>query len=112
MTPETLEALKASIAKWERNTKAKHPDDFKIARHDCALCDMFWFGQCEGCPVSYNTGATRCYGTPYEAAANARDEWDDAEFDDDSVERRKARAAARKEVAFLKSLLPPEEQVP
>ena len=41
MDAKTLEALKASIAKWERNAEAKTPAEYKITSDDCPLCKLF-----------------------------------------------------------------------
>lgn len=80
MDAKTLEALKASIAKWERNAEAKTPAD-----------------------VLYGAEACRnCFTTPYHNVVARLHDW----------KRTGARsvfdAAARDEVAFLKSLLPGE----
>ena len=105
MDAKTLEALKASIAKWERNAEAKTPGEYKIGEEDCPLCVMFkiWPDECEGCPVFERTGIKSCRGTPYVQAATARRDWRCGYVTAD-----RARAAARDEVAFLKSLLPEE----
>ena len=100
MDKVTLSALKKSIEKWERRAKGKKTDD------ECPLCDLFRLyvvedddgsGEfefhenriCAGCPVFAKTGEIRCAGSPY-------DKW----IDDESVEN------AKKELKFLKSLLP------
>lgn len=107
MDAKTLEALKASIAKWERNAKAETPMDYLTATTDCPLCDLFYRGpiECKGCPVSARTRKMFCAGSPYAQACSARRKWWDG---DGTAEQ--AHAAARKEVAFLKSLLPKGEQ--
>ena len=97
MDKVTLKALKKSIEKWEQRAKGKKTDD------ECPLCDLFRlysdvegveyeFNEnriCVGCPVFAKTGKVRCEGSPY-------DIWMDGE----SV------ADAKKELKFLKSLLP------
>jgi hypothetical protein len=102
MDAKTLEALKASIAKWERNAEATDPFEFKISEKDCPLCAMFKIGsdECKGCPVFEKTGATFCRETPYIPAATARRDWRCGDVPAD-----RAHAAARDEVAFLRSLL-------
>lgn len=104
MNAQTLEALKASIAKWERNAEAKRPGAYKTGDEDCPLCNLFIYGDCEGCPIFQNVGERYCRKTPYLVASRAWFDWNDnpkiAEF------RYRAHAAARDEVAFLKSLLP------
>lgn len=107
MEPRTLEALKASIAKWERNAEAKMPDEFLIGGDDCPLCVMFNneddFPGCRGCPVFEKTGRLYCNDTPYRRAVVAYIDW--REFG----RREGALVAAHAEVSFLKSLLPTEE---
>jgi len=106
MDAKTLEALKASIAKWERNAEAKTPGDVLIGADECPLCRIFHpsFGGdfCEGCPIN-SAGHYGCVGTPFEDADGAFENWN---FGDGKG--RKFRKAARDEVAFLKSLLPEE----
>lgn len=111
MTPETLEALKASIAKWERNAVAETADDIVIGPRDCPLCEAFNKPKkrCAGCPVAEKAGQPYCDGTPYSSVQFAKFNW----FSRGTISaKKKAIAAVQAEVAFLKSLLPPEEQVP
>lgn len=111
MTPETLEALKASIAKWERNAVAETPAQYLSSADECPLCDLFFWqaDDCAGCPVRAKTGRIFCSGTPYGEANDANYKW---RVDGGQHLQAKAHEAALAEVAFLKSLLPPEEQVP
>jgi hypothetical protein len=103
MNAQTLEALEASIAKWERNAEAKTPAGYKIGESDCPLCALFIYpDRCEGCPVFERTGERFCRDTPYIHASALRTWWSEG----DDAFRNRARAAARDEVAFLKSLLP------
>jgi hypothetical protein len=107
MDAKTLEALKASIAKWERNAEAKTPAEYRTQDIDCPLCGLFIFpGSCLNCPVYERTGQQFCRGTPYRSAAAARYDWGAHPHVDKC--RDTAHAAARDEVAFLKSLLPEE----
>lgn len=114
MNAETLTALKASIAKWERNAEAKTPDNFKVSPEACPLCSLFNAidtpdeDVCAGCPISTKTGKTYCEGTPYMPAWKAWFSWTKQPRQPDF--RHNAHAAARDEVAFLKSLLPEEHQ--
>jgi|SRR5690606_28026025 len=103
MDAKTLEALKASIRKWEKNAEVKTPDDYLIDSSDCPLCDLFFHKDCDGCPVYSRTGQEMCNGTPYREAFKAWVQWGRAP--------EVAHEAARKEVAFLKSLLPEGESV-
>jgi len=111
MDARTLEALKASIAKWERNAVAERAFDYLTTATDCPLCRLFFHNGCLGCPVFDHTEEDCCNSTPYEAAADAAVDWEyhnDRDLPSETA-RDKAHAAARAEVAFLKSLLPPEE---
>lgn len=103
MDARTHKALMASIAKWERNAEAKTPDDYLTGPEDCALCMLFFSKDCHGCPVSARTGESTCYGSPYGDAFLAWLAWSRWERGEPALA---AHAAARKEVAFLKSLLP------
>ena len=104
MDAKTLEALKASIAKWNKNAKAKEPQDVVLGSDNCPLCDLFQteVDICNGCPVFQSTGSRFCFATPYGQAVNGLRHW--RMFGD----RQKFRDAAEAEVAFLKSLLPEE----
>lgn len=116
MDERTLTALKASIKHWEENVQAKTPDKIKLGVSHCALCAEFWTRDearlvtCDGCPVWTRTGKHGCSGSPYEAAEEAHDDWDDV-FDTvyESDEGDEWRKAAQAELDFLNSLLP--EQV-
>lgn len=106
MDARTLEALKASIAKWERNAKAETPDEYLTGPGECALCHLFRaYPSCGGCPVADHTGLHGCARTPYSDAEDYHDEWASG----DKSAAADALSAARAEVAFLKSLLPTEE---
>lgn len=105
MEAATLTALNQSIEKWERNAVAETPDDYAVRVKDCPLCDIFFRGGCRGCPVMAATGESGCGGSPYRAAVRACYRWEDA----DTALRDAAHAAARAEVAFLRSLLPEGE---
>lgn len=111
MDEQTHKALIASIEKWERNAEAETPEEYLIGTRDCALCALFWKGDCAGCPVSEASGELYCNGTPYLEADHAEKMWVQAlnvPFDEAAITHRRnaAHAAARKEVDFLKSLLP------
>ena len=103
MERKTLNALKKSIKHWELNARRKAANAV-IGPSSCALCRLFnndgtpGDDLCRGCPVYARTGYVFCLGTPFLKAHEARYCGDTA-----------WRAAARKEVAFLKSLLPEAE---
>lgn len=100
MTPETLEALKGSIKKWEAIVDGTGED---TGANNCPLCQLFAHGDtplddvCKGCPVEKATGHTSCHNSPYS-------DWlatvCDPEHDQPSL------AAAQAELDFLRSLLP------
>lgn len=107
MDDKTLTALQQSIEKWERNAVAETPDDYTTGVKDCALCQVFMQGGCLGCPVRGATGGVFCVGSPYYNAVQVRGEWSRTSFNTDL--RDAARAAARAEADFLRSLLPEAE---
>lgn len=112
MKPETLKALKKSIAHWKRmatDPKCKESP----YNHHCALCERFsdrisdlgsrtcsrkGIGATEDCPVKIRAGQPYCSNTPWLDASllhRARElHWNQWQ------------TAARKEIAFLESLLP------
>jgi hypothetical protein len=100
MNAKTLRALKGSIKKWEKIAAGKGVDE---GPDNCPLCKLFWSENfdCKGCPVSARAGMGGCRGTPY-------DEWALAvEFKDDlKADTPRLKAIARKELRFLRSLLP------
>ena len=112
MKPATLKALNASIAHWERLAKNGPSEKEHADSISCALCRRFnpfhakhpcQKALGERCPVFKRTGEPNCGETPFDTAAELTDfkgllvpgvtlaEW---------------RAAARRELAFLRSLLP------
>jgi hypothetical protein len=113
MDDRTLEALKASIAKWERNAVAETPEDVRVGGRECPLCVLFNEylrganrARCVGCPVADHAGIDGCLNTPYGRAEDAHDDW---KITDAAADEANFKHAARAELAFLKSLLPPEE---
>lgn len=107
MDERTLEALKASIRKWDANANVSCFSDARILALDCPLCRVFagndddkktW---CIGCPVKEKTGFDDCRRTPYTAAKYAYGKRDLEDFV----------SKARAEADFLRSLLPEGETV-
>lgn len=104
MNKKTLEALKDSIAHWDRMSKGK-AGPLEIPDADnCALCRIYNNGfnrvnrGCAGCPVMAKTGESVCRSTPFMAAHRA---WQlkgikSLSFQYEAVKMRN----------FLKSLLP------
>lgn len=99
MDKQALKALKGSIKKWrgviDKSVEDKGPDN-------CPLCMLFRIRNrntmCKGCPVAKRTHAQGCRKTPYE------------DLDDHYVSRcigcPLCDYLAKKELDFLKSLLP------
>src|SRR5947209_6256825 len=52
MEAATLQALKGSIAKWEKIVAGTGADG---GRADCPLCSLFYEYDCAGCPVAAST---------------------------------------------------------
>lgn len=119
MTPQALDALKASIAKWEANlehAKAGRFVDVVLGPYDCPLCQMFNNDDtyppeaCSGCPVKDYTGSTHCVETPYVAVRLAIDDIarpgeDRSTRGEIAASRADAVAKIQAEVDFLISLL-------
>jgi hypothetical protein len=119
MTRKALTALKSSIAHWERLVSGKRRSGESMGSSHCALCRKFMLDSplmdCEGCPVKEKTGRHGCQKTPYQDVelvffrqrqdiSDSGVDWDKArELALDTMEFRRA---AKKELAFLKSLLP------
>lgn len=91
-----MTALDESIAHWERLATGNREEGENPSASHCALCRNH--NRCEGCPVNEATGNHGCSLTPYFDANFACLEHglDSPEF----------RAAAQKELDFLKSLRP------
>ena len=97
MKKETLTALMGSIEKWKNVAKG---DWANMGEANCPLCKLFAGGNaCKGCPVSRHTRVGDCFDTPYYDFVKVADEYGFARTPE-------AKAAARKEVRFLQSLLP------
>lgn len=107
MDAKSLDATKASEAKWWRNAEAKTPKEYLTGSKDCPLCELFYAGDCIGCPVFEKTGRRFCVGSPYRDAVRARWQWQESETD---ANRDAAHAVARTEAEFIHSLLPAESQ--
>jgi hypothetical protein len=118
MDKKTLNALKKSITKWERNVKNAqfnlehdgHIRQVLISSKDCPLCVLFGPGRlirtnsyykpvkddCVLCPIKAKTGKRFCKCTPYS-------------YVESYLDRRCFKSCVRvceEEVKFLKSLLP------
>lgn len=101
MNKRTLTALQGSIAKWEAIVAGTGVDQ---SSSNCPLCHEFFNGGCRGCPVAAATRAEFCNDTPYEEWAHVVPYNDQREGR--AATNRKTRAIAKREVKFLRSLLP------
>ena len=106
MDERTLIALKASIAKWENHLLSK--DRPMFGRSDCLLCDLFHWNSngdveeedcCKGCPVMDETGRKFCNDSPYSAVVDAVKHFESG---------KKLKLAIKRQLDFLRSLLPEE----
>lgn len=101
------DALRLSIAKWERNADPNTPMLGKThGTRECALCDLFHKSHCKGCPIAEKTGGIVCQRTPYISAIDAHYDWLNSPNEGNLEAYHRA---AQEEVDFLKSLLPEEE---
>lgn len=108
MDKRTAEALEASIKHWQENVVAETPGNASIDTDDCALCKVFFEGDCRGCPIQAATGDEYCWGTPYEEARELFNEWEGRPH---GVRTRGLwRVAAQKELDFLISLRGPDRE--
>ena len=106
MQPGIRKALEGSISHWARLVTGNRVPGEAPDSGWCDLCALFYNPtcQCDGCPVKEETGVSGCADTPYKEAAI---EWECS--GPDSPEFRKA---AKRELEFLKSLLPSTKEKP
>lgn len=104
MNADALAALRGSIPKWEAIVAGTGVDE---GHKNCRLCAVFRDDDCRGCPVQERTGRPNCRSTPYEAFTDV------ATYHSATnglrAETPEAKAAAQRELDFLRSLLPPED---
>lgn len=102
MNKTTLAALRGSIKKWEKIVKGTEVD---VGHDNCPLCRLFLrnWGGCRDCPVGKNTGRSFCGGSPYVEWADLGGDYDDPAL---TLKSPAHMAAAKRELRFLKSLLP------
>lgn len=101
MDEKTLKALKASIKHLEENTNVKTLEEASLGIEDHPLCSEFYNkkGSCNGCPV-FIARYWGCGKSPYDEVYESFIDKDLNAF----------HAAAKKELAFLKSLLPDDQK--
>ena len=105
MDKVTLKALKGSIRKWERIVEEKGMDEGTI---NCPLCWLYYgsdSGTCVGCPVMKKTGLAECKGTPFTDWIRHHKE-QHLDIFPCAVRCEECKKLARRELEFLKSLLP------
>lgn len=114
MSKRALRGLRASIKHWEKQAEVEATHEVAIGQGHCALCKLYhpteknmfaiYTGHnlsCGVCPVRRKTEKNFCEGSPFNAAYKAFLRWENG------VGRQADwRKAARREVTFLKSLLP------
>ncbi len=105
MKKETLEALKKSILKWKRIVLSTKGLDEGV--DNCSLCQMFVTNRrCEGCPVAVKSGQS-CTNSPYDEWSNHQHVDHPGGPEDHRVPGcKECMRLAKKELAFLESLLP------
>ena len=111
MDKEMLEALQASIVKWEENTKVISTEEAKIWGDTCPLCEISsrrmtyeMESPCEACLVYERTGQVECGGSPWYSTLFY---W--RAVADGTRPLSDFHSAAQKEVDFLISLLPEDK---
>lgn len=108
---KTVMALEGSIEKWEWIVHEAGED---LGPDNCPLCQLYFGGDCESCPVAIYTNNTRCRNTPYDEWSYLLDEYNNRalnEFFDSGVfhtistaRTAELRSAAEAELDFLKKL--------
>jgi len=101
----TLQAIQGSIEKWEGIVAGTEVDK---GTDNCPLCEKYYrkrWLECTGCPVKLKVKAELCESTPY-------DNWLKHQHDKHAgglyreMECPYCKRLAKKELVFLKSLLP------
>ena len=96
MDAETLDALDASIERWDE-IAANGDYSTPLGCNFCPLCALHREADCRSCPVFEVTGYEACLGTPYHDVVNVRRAVGTVEH---------FRQAAAAEALFLRSLRP------
>jgi hypothetical protein len=111
MTNTALQALKGSIKHWEE-LAAGYGGVFNTPSSPyCPLCKHFIRDVCRGCPVREKTQAPLCQNSPFSSIQSM---WDKdlitPKNDYKYLKSKVFKAAAKKELEFLESLLPENVQ--
>ena len=115
MNAKTLKALKGSIKKWEKILDGKAIDE---GRGNCPLCQLFWneIRPCntpdnkERCPVKIRSGRVGCNRTPYSTWTQHQLNVHGVYWTDKRIKCDKCKPIVKKELDFLKSLLPEDSK--
>jgi hypothetical protein len=111
------EALKKSIAHWKRLNACNTLEEINEEGYgvdECALCRLFFYHKCNGCPVSCEVDSEACRKTPYEKAVDLINCMEEKEanvpFPDPHVPRHweimdEWKEVSEEEIKFLQSLL-------
>ena len=106
MNEKTLLALKGSIKKWKKIINKTGVDNGQL---NCPLCKLFIRDECESCPVNEKTSGYGCHASPYGKWEEHQDKNHFATYVETLTlknECEKCEFLAKKEKAFLESLLP------
>lgn len=113
LTKKAEKALKKSIAHWERLTAGEPRFGENHGSGCCELCEVYQDGDepCRRCPIRQKTGLEYCHGTPYDDFCDVYDSlWTEWKTEEEVYAEKECRAAAKKQLEFLRSLL--EESKP
>ena len=105
MTEKALTALQSSIEHWEHLSSGDRFANEEPTAKFCALCKAFSQNHCNGCPVKIRTKQRFCDGSPFEDAMYAGIN-NAGEYRKKKLDSPKFKEAAKKELDFLRSLLP------
>ena len=111
MNSETLKALKNSIKKWTAIVQSTEAEERGV--FNCPLCRLFHSHQCAGCPVKEKTGMHGCQCSPYNAWDNHHEILHNKDVGESTSRYEdcpECLSLAKKEVEFLKGLLPKERK--
>ena len=102
-----LKALEGSIEKWEKIVDGTGIDE---RDENCPLCKLYW--GCKSCPVADTVARAGCNDTPYMewCKHHAKKHPDGVWCPPMRVECPTCKRLAQKELDFLKSILPKQEQ--
>jgi len=110
MEKQTVRAIWGSIEKWVKIIRLEGWDE---QANNCPLCALFYTkrkNHCLGCPIFLATGARYCRNTPYDNWDIHQEGWHPIPNFERSIICPTCLPLARKELAFLQSLLPKRER--